>query len=257
MVFQVPQVTYEWQSFGLITTLCSKVARKMASLFRPGVPGAPGYGKIGPPGPVGQQGVPGLPGPPGHPGSKGRDGRCNPGDCVSHQVDYSPKSSSVKGPWGVWDKETTDETWNQKPEDSKSESKSAAAFSSIVLTKNPLYFARSWNPCGMWFAKMHQGSFFNAPSFFLTSVHYFIVISNFSLASFFFLLCIFKQPSGVDKNHRFFSPLILYCLKLSEENTHNYCSTLFSFFLLSTPCILNILFLWFDTFFFLNWPLGE
>lgn len=56
---------------------------------------------MGPPGPVGQQGVPGLPGPPGHPGSKGRDGRCNPGDCVSHQVDYSPKGPSVKGPWGV------------------------------------------------------------------------------------------------------------------------------------------------------------
>lgn len=160
MVFQVPQVTYKWQSFGLITTLCSKVARKTASLFRPGVPGAPGYGKTGPPGPVGQQGVPGLPGPPGHTGSKGRDGRCNPGDCVSHQVDYSPKSSSVKGPWGVWDRETTDETRNQKPEDSKSESKSAAAFSSIALNKNPLCFARSWNPCGMWFAKMHQGSFF-------------------------------------------------------------------------------------------------
>lgn len=98
---QVPQVTDEWQTFELINTLCSEVPRKTASLFLSGVPGAPGYGKMGPPGPVGQQGVPGLPGPPGHPGSKGRDGRCNPGDCVSHQVDYSPKGPSVKGPWGV------------------------------------------------------------------------------------------------------------------------------------------------------------
>lgn len=67
--------------------------------FLPGVPGSPGYGKMGPPGPVGQQGVPGIPGPPGQPGSKGHDGRCNPADCMSHQVDYSPKGPPVKGPW--------------------------------------------------------------------------------------------------------------------------------------------------------------
>lgn len=54
---------------------------------------------MGPPGAVGQQGVPGIPGPPGQPGSKGRDGRCNPGDCMSHQVEYSPKGPNVKGPW--------------------------------------------------------------------------------------------------------------------------------------------------------------
>lgn len=53
---------------------------------------------MGPPGAVGQQGVPGVPGPSGQPGSKGRDGRCNPADCMSHQVEYSPKGP-VKGPW--------------------------------------------------------------------------------------------------------------------------------------------------------------
>lgn len=100
MDLQVPRVIYDWQSFELITAFCSKVPG-ITALFFVGVPGAPGYGKMGPPGPVGQQGVPGLPGPPGHPGSKGRDGRCNPGDCVGHQVDYSPKGPSVKGPWGV------------------------------------------------------------------------------------------------------------------------------------------------------------
>lgn len=54
---------------------------------------------MGPPGPVGQQGVPGIPGPPGHPGTKGKDGRCQPGDCVSHQVEYAPKGPPIKGPW--------------------------------------------------------------------------------------------------------------------------------------------------------------
>lgn len=68
------------------------------SFLPSGVPGPPGYGKMGPPGPVGQQGVPGIPGSPGQPGSKGHDGRCNPGDCMSHQVEYSPKGP-VKGPW--------------------------------------------------------------------------------------------------------------------------------------------------------------
>lgn len=85
---QVPQVTYECRSSGLITTLCSKV------------PGPPGYGRMGPPGPVGQQGVPGLPGPPGRPGSKGRRGHCSPGDCVSHQVGYSPKGLIRQGSLG-------------------------------------------------------------------------------------------------------------------------------------------------------------
>lgn len=68
-------------------------------LFFQGVPGPPGYGKMGPPGAVGQQGVPGVPGPPGQAGSKGRDGRCNPGDCMSHQVEYAPKGPPMKGPW--------------------------------------------------------------------------------------------------------------------------------------------------------------
>lgn len=69
------------------------------SFCPPGVPGPPGYGKMGAPGPVGQQGVPGVPGPPGPPGTKGTDGRCNPGDCMSHQVEYSPKGPPMKGPW--------------------------------------------------------------------------------------------------------------------------------------------------------------
>lgn len=64
-----------------------------------GIPGSPGYGKMGPPGSVGLQGVPGIPGPPGPAGSKGFDGRCNPSDCMSRQVEYSPKRPSVKGPW--------------------------------------------------------------------------------------------------------------------------------------------------------------
>lgn len=76
-------------------------ANIIISLFVPipGVPGPPGYGKMGPPGAVGQQGVPGIPGPTGQPGTKGRDGRCNPADCMSHQVEYSPKGPNVKGPW--------------------------------------------------------------------------------------------------------------------------------------------------------------
>ena len=69
------------------------------SLSVPGVPGQPGYGKMGPPGSVGQQGVPGVSGPPGNPGSKGNDGRCNPGDCRSHEVEYTGKGPNVKGPW--------------------------------------------------------------------------------------------------------------------------------------------------------------
>lgn len=64
-----------------------------------GVPGPQGYGKMGPPGPVGQQGVPGIPGPPGQSGPKGNEGRCNPVDCMSHQVDYGPKNQPIKGPW--------------------------------------------------------------------------------------------------------------------------------------------------------------
>lgn len=221
----------------------SKVPEMTVSLFLPGVPGAPGYGKMGPPGPVGQQGVPGLPGSPGHPGSKGRDGRCNPGDCMSHQVDYSPKGPSVKGPWGVWYRqETTDKTWTQRPKDSKPDSKSAAVFLSVVLNKNPLYFVRSSNSLWNVVSIDAPGLFFNALLFFERQFIILLPPLIFSSRLFFVLAFVHFQTTLQSWQESQLSFLFLFyfyffSIKLSEENTHNYCNNIQYLFLgfLCTP----------------------
>lgn len=175
---QVPQVTY---GEGCAVIWIDNYRLQWSNSFRISPRSTARYGKMGPPGPVGQQGAPRLPG---HPGSKERDGQCSPGDRVRHQEDYSTKGPSVKGPQGVWDKDTTDKTWNQRPEDFKPESQSIATFSSIVLNKNPLYFASSLNTCGMWIIKLHQGLFFNALSFLNVSSLFYSLIFHLSHFSF-------------------------------------------------------------------------